>query len=159
VQQTGIPIASIGFPTFFIALVMLVLVLYLQLTTHPLRERSLIAIILVVVGAANTASVLSQITPSLPDIGLLVLSLIIGIALAAVRALTIRIWADGDQVLRRGTALTALLWVVSLVQHMIVGGLLLGDATLLIYFGLVLIAQQRVLMIRARSQGFSARSA
>jgi hypothetical protein len=88
-----------------------------------------------------------------------VLSLIIGIALAAVRALTIRIWADGDQVLRRGTVLTALLWVVSLAQHMIVGGLLLGDATLLIYFGLVLIAQQQVLMVRARSQGLFARPA
>jgi hypothetical protein len=159
VKQTGIPIPNIGFPTFVIALAVLVLVLYLQLTTRSLRERSLIAVILVVVGAANSASVLSHISPSLRDIGLLVLSLTIGISLAAVRALTIRIWADGDQVLRRGTVLTALLWVVSLAQHMIVGGLLLGDATLLIYFGSVLIAQQQVLMIRARSQGLFARPA
>ena len=154
--------SSIPVPNFVIALAVLMPVLYLQLSTRPLRERPLTAVILVIAGAAETVPAASRITLSLRDTGLLLLSLIIGIALAAVRALTIRIWADGDRVLRRGTILTALLWPASLVQHVVVtasvaGGL--ASPTLLIYFGLVLAAQHQILMIRARSQGLPARPA
>lgn len=137
-------------------------VLYLQLSTRPLRERPLTAVILVIAGAAETVPAASRIPLSLRDTGLLLLSLVIGIALAAVRALTMRIWADGDRVLRRGTILTALLWPASLVQHVVVtasvaGGL--ASSTLLIYFGLVLAAQHPIRMIRARSRGLPARPA
>lgn len=154
--------AGSAVPGIVIALAVLALVLWRQLTTRPLRERPLIAVILVLLGVADTVPAASRTTPSPRDAGLLLLSLAIGIALAALRALTVRIWADGDRVLRRGTILTALLWLASLAQHVTVtasvsGGL--GNTTLLIYFGLVLIAQHQILMIRARRRGLPARPA
>lgn len=154
--------AGSAVPGIVMALVVLVLVLWRQLSTRPLRERPLIAVILVLLGVAQTVPVASRSTLSPRDAGLLLLSLAIGIALAALRALTVRIWADGDRVLRRGTILTALLWLASLAQHVTVtasvsGGL--GNTTLLIYFGLVLIAQHQILMIRARRRGLPGRPA
>lgn len=152
--------SSIPIPSIVITLVVLVFVLYRQLTTRPLRERSWIPVVLVVIGAVDTVQVVSRSVPSLRDTGILLLSIVIGIALAALRALTVKIWADGDQVLRRGNVLTALLWLVSLAQHVVFGGLAspaLVSATLLIYFGLVLAAQQYLLLIRALSRGLFAR--
>lgn len=112
--------AGSAVPGIVIALVVLVLVLWRQLSTRPLRERPLVAVILVLLGVAETVPVASRSTLSPRDAGLLLLSLAIGIALAALRALTVRIWADGDRVLRRGTILTALLWLASLAQHVTV---------------------------------------
>lgn len=148
-----------GIANIVVSLAVLAWILYRQLSTRPLREQSRIALILIVVGAAEAVPIMNHNPPSLHDAGFLLLSALIGIALAAVRALTVRIWADGDRVLRRGTIPTALLWLASIAQHLAVGFFVadgLGNATLLVYFGLVLAAQRQVLMIRARSQGLFA---
>lgn len=148
--------AGTAAPSLAVAIVVLAWVLYRQLTTRPLRKQSWAAIILILVGGADTVQFTSRITPSARDAGFLLLSAVVGAGLASVRGLTVRIWADGDQVLRRGTILTALLWLISIAQHIVIGRLAsdgLASATLLLYFGLVLAVQQQVLLVRARSQG------
>ena len=72
--------------------------------------------------------------------------------LGAVRALTVRLWRSGGVVLRQGTWVTMVLWVVGAGVHALVGALAnISDSTLLIYLGVTLAAQQ--LVLQARVQG------
>jgi hypothetical protein len=142
-----------------IAVTVLVLAFLLsrQLTVRPLRERSVIGLVLVVVGLVEVAQFAGAHPMGAGDIALLVLSLAIGCALAVVRALwTIRLWVQDGRTMRQGNALTALLWVVSLGQHLAVDKVVLagaGTATILLYFGVVLVVQREVLVLRARRTG------
>lgn len=170
--MNAIGIAGIGIPSLPIAVIALAVVIYLQSTTRPLRERSWVpvAIFLIVIGAIDAASLVTYFMIHLPGQPVSVVAyigwhmasdlvpLVIAVALAIARAYTMRIWADGDRVLRRGTVWTALLWLAALLQHqaMIFTGDLLAAATLLVYLGLGLIAQQRTLIIRARRRGLLA---
>lgn len=145
-----------------ITIAVLLWVLYRQLSTRPIKERSKVGIILIGVGVVETLVMLQHGTPTAEDIGLLLLSLLIGIGLAAVRATTVKIWSTHGVALRRGTILTALLWLVSIAQHLAVEHFIsdgLGEATLLIYLGFVLAAQQRILIVRAKSRGLFAEPA
>ena len=140
-----------------IAVLVLAFLLSRQLAVRPLRERSMVGLVLVVAGLVEAAQFLTAHHPGAGDVALLVLSLAIGCALAAVRALwTIRLWVQNGRTLRQGTALTALLWVVSLGQHLAVDKVVLagaGSATVLLYLGVVLVVQQEVLVVRARRSG------
>ncbi|TDP96675.1 hypothetical protein [Labedaea rhizosphaerae] len=142
-----------------IAVTVLVLAFLLsrQLAVRPLRERSMIGLVLLVVGLVEAGQFVSAHSLDAGDLALLVLSLAIGCALAVVRALwTIRLWVQDGRTMRQGNALTALLWVVSLGQHLAVDKVVLagaGSATILLYFGVVLVVQREVLVLRARRSG------
>jgi hypothetical protein len=68
-----------------------------------------------------------------------------------VRALTVRLWRNGDLVLRQGTWVTMALWIVGVAIHALVGALAdISDSTLLLYMGITLGAQQLIVQARAR---------
>ncbi|TDV43112.1 hypothetical protein [Actinophytocola oryzae] len=140
-----------------ITVVVLALLLARQLTARPLRDKPTIGVILVVFGLVESARFFTDHHPNVGDVALMVLSLAIGSALAAVRALfTIRIWSQNGRPMRQGNALTAVLWLVSLGQHLLTDQFVMagaGTATILCYFGVVLIVQRAVLLTRARRTG------
>lgn len=133
--------------------VVLAWLLVRQLSVRPLKERSHLALILVVGGLIGAAEFFGNHRPGPAEVVLPLLSLVVGIGLAAVRAYTMRLWRQDGEVLRQGTWVTAVLWLVSIGQHLLVDRLVLagaGSATLLLYFGVVLGAQRQVLLLRAQ---------
>lgn len=146
-----------GLINIVITVLVLAFLLTRQLSARPLRDRSLIGLILVLVGLVGSAQFFTKNHPGAGDVALLVVSLAIGVALAAVRALwTVRLWVQDGRTMRQGSALTAVLWVVSLGQHLAMDKLVMtgaGTATILLYFGIVLMVQREVLLMRAKRSG------
>jgi hypothetical protein len=81
----------------------------------------------------------------------------------AARALTVKVWRQGGQLMRKGTWLTGVLWIVGLAAHLgfdyLVAGHVsgtnggnVGDATILLYLVVTLTLQQFVLLARVRRQ-------
>jgi hypothetical protein len=141
-------------PNLLIAAAVLVFILYRQLRTQPLRGRSRLALILAVVGVAQTYQFVEKHSLTVSDLSWLALSLVVGVALAVVRSYTVKIWLADGVLLRRGTWLTALLWIVAVAQHLLIDQFVspgFGDASLLVYFGLMIGAQHVVLMARSRA--------
>jgi hypothetical protein len=142
----------------------LALVLWRQLVTRRLSESYRLSIILAVIGVYEFVEFLNGhphddggITAAVA--GSLVLAAGFGVA----RALTVRVWRDNGQLLRRGTWLTALLWVVSLAAHLgydylvaghITGknGANVGDATVVLYLVVTLTVQRFILLNRVARQ-------
>ncbi|MFK0293256.1 hypothetical protein ACIQU6_22635 [Streptomyces sp. NPDC090442] len=140
--------------------VVLVWLLSRQLAERPLRERSPIGLVLLVIGAVETGAYVTSSPLSWRDGALVVASLAVGVVLAAVRAFTVRLSVRGGQVMRQGTVLTAALWIVGLGQHFLIDTAVtaqLGAVTVLFYFGVVVLAQQLVLVRRAAVAGLSGR--
>jgi hypothetical protein len=85
-------------------------------------------------------------------------SLALAAATGALRAPSVRLWRQDGQVWRKGTALTVVLWLVSLALHLGYDALVargkadagFGAATLLLYFAVSLTVQNIVLGTRAR---------
>jgi hypothetical protein len=81
-----------------------------------------------------------------------------------IRALTVRVWRQDGQLLRRGTWLTAVLWVISLAAHLGYDDLVaghatagknggnVGDATVVLYLVVTLTVQRYLLLARAARQ-------
>ena len=147
-----------------IGVAVLALVLYRQLTTQRLRENYRLPLILAVVGLVQFVTFLNG-HPH--DDGAIVAavagSLVIAAVLGGVRALTVRVWRQDGQLLRKGTWLTAVLWVISFAAHLgyddLVAGHVtgknggnVGDVTILLYLVVTLTVQRYLLMARAARQ-------
>ena len=144
----------------------LVLVLFLsrQLVTRRLSESYRLSLILAVIGIVEFANFLSGHPHDDGGIATaLVGSLVIAAVFGAVRALTVRVWRENGQLLRKGTWLTAVLWVLSLAAHLgyddLVAGHItgknggnVGDATVLLYLVVTLTIQRLVLLNRVARQ-------
>jgi hypothetical protein len=148
-----------------IGLVVLAWVLYRQLMTRRLSQNYRLSIILAVIGVVEFVNFLKGHPHS--DDGKIALavvgSLVIAAVFGAARALTVRVWRQGGQLLRRGTWLTAVLWIIGLAAHLgfdyLVAGHIsgtnggnVGDATILLYLVVTLTLQQFVLLARVRRQ-------
>jgi hypothetical protein len=147
-----------------IGLAVLALVLVRQLSTRRLSENYRLSVILAVIGVVQFVDFLkghpgnpSGITEAV--IGSLVLAAVFGVA----RAITVRVWRQGGQLLRKGTWVTAGLWVVAVAAHygyddLVAGhitgknGSNVGNATVLLYLVISLTVQQFVLLARVRRQ-------
>jgi hypothetical protein len=138
-----------------------------QLMTRRLSENYRLSIILAVVGVVEFARFLSSGNGPHDDSRIIVAvvgSLLLAGLLGAARALTVRVWRQDDgQLLRRGTWLTAVLWIVSLAAHLgyddLVAGHVtgkndvnVGDATIVLYLVVTLAVQQFVLLARVKRQ-------
>lgn len=144
----------------------LVLVLFLsrQLVARRLTESYRLSVILGVIGIVEFANFLRG-HPN-DDGGVaaaLAGSLAIAAVSGAVRAPTVRVWRENGQLLRKGTWLTAVLWVVSFAAHLgyddLVAGHIsgknggnVGDATVLLYLVVTLTIQRFILLNRASRQ-------
>lgn len=84
-------------------------------------------------------------------------SLAAAILLGALRATTVRLWIKDGRVVRQGTWLTVILWLISVGSHLVASALLHGAAATadrfatLLFFGVTLGAQQLVLLGRVRT--------
>lgn len=145
-----------------IGVAVLALLLYRQLAVRRLRETYRLVVIVAILGVLEFGRYLSA---SGTHIGAKVAVALVGSAILAsvlgvLRAVTVRVWrGDGGQLLRKGTWLTAVLWVVALAAHLgldelVAGGTNgksgnVGDATILLYLAVSLGVQQVVLLRRA----------
>jgi hypothetical protein len=147
-----------------IGLAVLALVLSRQLMTRRLAESYRLSVILFVVGAVEFAGFLKG-HPGDPGgiveavAGSLVLAGLFGVA----RAVTVQVWRQGGLLMRKGTWLTGVLWVVAVAAHygyddLVAGhltgknGSSVGNATVLLYLAISLTVQQFVLLARVKRQ-------
>ncbi|MFC8732138.1 hypothetical protein ACFT5B_06745 [Luteimicrobium sp. NPDC057192] len=128
-----------------------------QLRVRRLDPRSTVAWVVLGVGAVVTFAALDDHPVTTRDVALLTVSAAVGGVLAVARAYTVRVWRTDRGVVRQGGVSTAVLWVVSIGQHLLVDGRAddrsLTDASLLAYLGFVLLVQNLVLVARARREG------
>jgi len=126
---------------------------------NPFRPLSLPSLhILLAVGrvglyAIYSAANANQIQFTAQSIGILAISLIVlAGGFGAARALTSRIWIENGIKMRRGTVLTFTLWIITMAAHIYLDTLVKGsDITTLLYMGISLYVQQRVIVMRANN--------
>ncbi|MHB1500186.1 MAG: hypothetical protein ACYCYK_03300 [Candidatus Dormibacteria bacterium] len=143
-----LPIAA----SLILGLVVLALLLYRQLQRRPVQASPVLPLVLLVIGFAELTS-FARAHPLTPtETSLLTLSLAaFAIGLGALRAFTVRLFVDSSRLMRQGTWVTVLLWLVAVGLHLAVDALNgVGEATLLLYLGLTLGTQQVVVQWRAR---------
>jgi hypothetical protein len=147
-----------------IGVAVLVLFVSRQLTTRRLRESYRLLIILAVIGVVQFATFLKG-HPHHDGaiVAAVVGSLILAAVLGAARAPTVRVWRQDGQLLRKGTWLTAALWVVAFAAHLGYDYLVAGDvtgknggsvgnATILLYLVVSLAIQRFIMLARAARQ-------
>jgi len=157
-----------------IDIVVLALLLARQVMTRPLSGGYRLPLILLIVGLFEFAAFLlgggQQLAQVLKGqrpfvtihdgstvVAALAGSLVIAGLSAAVRAPTFRLWWQDGQYWRKGTAVTLVLWIVSLAAHLVYGDLIshnsavrgLGNVTILLYFAVSLGIQRIFLAARA----------
>lgn len=141
-----------------IGLVVLAFILYRQLQTRPVRDNMRLPLIIAIIGVVRLVQYLQHGHHGAGVAVALAGSLVLAAVFGAIRAPTVRVWVDGGQAWRRGTWLTAVLWVVSLGVHLGYDYLVegkgsqsgLGTASLLLYFGVTFTIQRLILQARAR---------
>ena len=147
-----------------IGLAVLALVLYRQLATRRLTESYRISLILTVIGAVQFADFLKGHPGNPAGITAAVVgSLVLAGAFGVARAITVRVWRQDGQLMRKGTWITAVLWIVAVAAHygyddLVAGhitgknGSNVGNATVLLYLVISLTVQQFVLLARVKRQ-------
>jgi hypothetical protein len=148
-----------------IGIAVLALLLWRQLAVRRLSESYRFSVILAVIGVIEFADFLKGHPKDSGAIAAAVAgSLVLAGLFGWVRALTVRVWRqDGGQLLRKGTWLTALLWVISLAVHLgyddLVAGHVTGknggsvaDATVVLYLVITLTVQRYALLRRVARQ-------
>lgn len=147
-----------------IGLAILGLVISRQLMTRRLAENYRLSVILAVIGVVQFVAFLKGHPGNPGGIGAAVAgSLVLAGAFGVARALTVQVWRQGGQLLRRGTWLTAAGWVIAVAAHygyddLVAGhitgknGSSVGSATVLLYLVISLTVQQFVLLARVNRQ-------
>lgn len=147
-----------------IGIAVLALFLSRQLVTRRLSESYRLSIILAAIGVYEFAEFLNGHPRDDGGIAVAVAgSLVLAAGFGAVRALTVRVWREDGQLLRRGTWLTALLWILSLGAHLgydyLVAGHVtgknggnVGNATIILYLVVTLTVQRFILLNRVARQ-------
>lgn len=116
-------------------------------------------VILVAAGLVVAYSYLKDHDVAAAVLGIAAGSLVIGIALGALRGRLVHVWREGSVLYRKGNALTVVLWAVGIAVHIgldLVAAQLqpstesFGSNTLLLYIALALGAQKFVVLERAK---------
>jgi hypothetical protein len=143
-----------------IGLVVVGLLLTRQLQARPAKETSSIRIVLILglIGIFEMKGAIGSHRVTAAPIAWLVLSLLAGAGMGAVRAATVRIWrAEDGSAWRQGTVLTAALWIVSLATHLVLDAVIdhstaitaLGTSSVLVYLAVTLGVQREIVRWRA----------
>ena len=104
-----------------VGLAVLALILVGQKQVRPVRANMGLPLILAIIGVIERTELLKQnqhIHHTGTIFAALAGSLALAVVTAAIRAVTVHIWIDSGQALRRGTWITALLWIASLAAHL-----------------------------------------
>jgi hypothetical protein len=131
------------------------LIIYRQMVTRPVRDNFRVPLILAIIGIIELVNFLKgkHVTGSLA--AGLAGSLVLAAAFGVVRAMTTKVWVADGQAWRKGTVLTAALWVVALAAHLGYDYLVykhsnLGDVTIVLYLAVSFAVQTVVLQARAQ---------
>lgn len=155
----GPNLPAMGSETILIALVVLAWLLWRQVQVRELRHDRgyLLPLAICVVGVVQIASYNHEHPLAGTGIALLAVSIVVAAAFSIVRATTVRVWLDDGRLLRQGTALTIVLWLVAIAIHLGGDHLIaphdadrLGSVSLLLYLGVSLAVQRLALGERAR---------
>ena len=150
--------------SLIIGLAVLAFVLARQLMTRRLSENYRLSVILAVIGVVEFVTFLKGHPGNPGGITAAVAgSLVLAAGFGVARALTVQVWRQGGQLLRKGTWLTAVLWVIAVAAHygyddLVAGhitgknGSSVGNATILLYLVISLTVQQFVLLARVKRQ-------
>lgn len=157
--------SGVNLTNLVIGIAVLALLLWRQLATRRLAESYRLSVILAIIGVIEFANFLRG-HPH--DSGAITAAVVGSLVLAGVfgwlRALTVRVWRQDDrQLYRKGTWLTAVLWVISLAVHLgydaLVAGHVTGknggnvaDATVVLYLVITLTVQRYLLLRRVARQ-------
>jgi hypothetical protein len=136
-----------------VSVAVLVYVLYRQVQVRRTSPRLVLPVILVVVGVLSLTGSSSTSSGKLTgrEVGILIALLVLDAGcLGAVRAWTVKLWHDGQQgVLRQGTWVTVVLWLVGLGIHEGVDVVAhIPASSTLLYLGVTMLAQQLALQAR-----------
>jgi hypothetical protein len=103
-----------------IGLIVLAWLIYRQLQVRRVKDSTnqILLLVLAVYGVVSIVNATKHHHPSTGIVALLVASLVVSGVFGAIRAVTVRIWAQDGQVLRQGNLLTAALWIVSIAVHL-----------------------------------------
>lgn len=134
---------------------------YRQLQTRTVKEDRGVrgAVILVAAGLAIAYNYLKVHDVDAVVLALTAGSLVIGIALGALRGRLVHLWREDATLYRRGNAVTVVIWIVGLAAHIGLDLLAVqlqpsaesfGSNTLLLYIALSLAAQKFVMLERAK---------
>jgi hypothetical protein len=146
-----------------IGLIALVYIVTKQLQAKPAKTDMRLPLILGVIGIIQLTGFLRGEDSHAGEVAAALLgSLLLAAAFGAIRAATVHVWVDNGQPWRQGNWLTAALWILSLAVHLgydfVVDGRGplsgLGNASLLLYFGITYAIQR--LIIQARAQRIAA---
>jgi len=140
-----------------LGLVILAWIGWRQLRVRPVKERSLLPLLIVAYGLWQIVQFAGRHAIPAGDWLVLAGSAVLGLGLALWRAFTVRLWAGANGAMVRGTWLTVALWALGLVQHLGSEPFLhsdgLGPTSLVAYLGLVLLLQRELVLIRADRAG------
>ncbi|MGZ8177661.1 hypothetical protein ACXVUM_06975 [Williamsia sp. SKLECPSW1] len=138
-----------------VGLIVVGVILVRQMAPRAVKASPKAALIISVIGLVSAAQFVDHHHLSAVALATMAVSALLGIAIAAGRGFTVRIWRDTDGVLMsRGTVATLVLWIVGLGAHVgldLLAGHGIGSSTLVLYIGTMLLAQQLVVQWRARS--------
>ena len=148
-----------GSESVVIGLAVLAWLLWRQVQVRELRRDKgmTFPLILVVAGIAQISSYSHEHPLGTTGTALLATSIVVAAAFGALRATTVNLWLEDGKLLRQGTVVTAVLWVVAIAIH--IGGDhviaphdadRLGGVSLLLYLGVSLAVQRFCLEQRAR---------
>jgi hypothetical protein len=155
-------LTSSPYTSIVIAILVVAFVCFRQLQTRSIREdRGLLLYVLVfALGVLQTMTFVQNHSIGATVLALVLVSLIVGLGLGALRGRLVHLWRADGQLLRRGNAWTVALWIVGLAIHLgidFLSGPLnksaagFASSTLLLYIGLALGAQRLVLLRRAKN--------
>jgi len=132
-----------------ISVAVLLFILYRQVQVRRASPTMVLPLVLVVVGVLLLEQGANR--PTASKIGILIALLAVdAVGLGALRAWTVKLWRDNQGVLlRQGTWVTVVLWLVGLGIHEGVDAIAhIPDSSTLLYLGVTLLAQQLVLQAR-----------
>jgi hypothetical protein len=136
-----------------ISVAVLLFILYRQLQVRRASPTMRLPLILVVVGVLLLEQGNSR--PTASKLGILIALLAVdAVGIGALRAWTVKLWRDAQGgLLRQGTWVTVVLWVVGLGIHEGVDAVAhIPASSTLLYLGVTLLAQQLVLQARVNRQ-------
>jgi hypothetical protein len=134
-------------------------ILYRQLQARPATADLRLPLILGIIGIVDLTGFLGQHGHHPGYVfAALAGSFILAVVFAGARAATVHIWVDNGQAWRKGTTLTAVLWILSLAVHLGYDYLVdgrgplsgLGAASLAMYFAITYTVQRLMIQARAR---------
>jgi drug/metabolite transporter (DMT)-like permease len=155
----GPNVPAMASESILIGLVVLAWLLWRQVQVRELRHDRgyLFPLVLCVVGVLQIVQYDHDHPLAGAGIALLVLSIVVAAAFAIWRATTVRVWLHDGRLLRQGTAVTIVLWLVAIGVHLGGDHLIaphdadrLGSVSLLLYLGVSLGVQRFALGERAR---------